>query len=122
MDTPSPETLTAEPCSGVSGYPEKVPVVVKRESLYWHGLKLKQRVTNRTVAIVRRDAEYPAMFRVHLTDHASDICNLARAREAAVDLAVRILNGEVGYHRQRQRRRRKAEITPPHCNVGGSVQ
>jgi hypothetical protein len=43
---------------------------------------------------------------VHIApDHVTDLVNLTRAKDAAVGLTLAMLNGEVGYRRQRRPRR-----------------
>jgi hypothetical protein len=99
------ERISAAPTAH-SGRCQKPPVAFKAAEQVWDGLTLRLRSSNRELAVLKRDSEYPALFRVHVApDYVTDLANLTRAKEAAVGLTLAMLNGEVGYRRQRRPRR-----------------
>ena len=62
-----------------------------RHDLKWHGHQLK--LKSRVLATVEPDGRYVGMYRVRLPDgHLTDMVNLTRAKDAAMELAVNRLN------------------------------
>src|SRR5262249_1307610 len=62
-----------------------------RHDLKWHGRQLK--LKSRVLATVEPDGRYVGMFRVRLpSGRLTDMVNLARAKGAAMELAVNQLN------------------------------
>jgi hypothetical protein len=60
----------------------------------WHGLQLRLK-SGRLLATVEPDAKWPKMYRVRLPDgQLSDMINLSRAKDAAMSLAMDVLNGK----------------------------
>ena len=106
LDTPDrKERISAAP-TAQSGWRQKPPVAFKAAELVWDGLTLRLRSSNRELAVLKRDNEYPNLFRVHISpDRVTDLVNLTRGKDAAVGLTLAMLNGEVGYRRQRRSRR-----------------
>ncbi len=103
--TPRRKSLTSDASAAQSGGLQKGPPIYKAENLIWHGFKLRLRSSNRDLAIIRPDAA-TNLFRVHLApDHITDLLNLVRAKDAAVGLALAILNREDLHKRQRTRRK-----------------
>jgi hypothetical protein len=74
-------------------------------NLVWHGLKLHLRMSDRVLAVLNADPEYPNLYRVHYgVDQISDVINQTRAKDAAVSFALAALNGEAAVKQQKQRR------------------
>lgn len=70
-----------------------------RHELSWRresdGTQTLQRTGSRVVLLrVVPDGTYPGMWRVRLPTGHSDMANLSRAKEAAVGVALSILNGK----------------------------
>ena len=62
-----------------------------RHDLKWHGRQLK--LKSRVLATVEPDGRYVGMFRVRLpSGRLTDMVNLTRAKDAAMELAVNQLN------------------------------
>jgi hypothetical protein len=81
----------------------------KPRALVWEGMRLRLRSSKRFLAVVKPDAGYPNLYRIHLApDHLSDLLNLTRAKEAAVALALTMLNREVATKQARNAHRPKA--------------
>jgi hypothetical protein len=59
--------------------------------LVWDGLKLK--LGARVTATIEPDAHWPGMWRVRFGGKLSDMANLSRAKDAAISLVLRELNG-----------------------------
>jgi hypothetical protein len=63
-----------------------------RQDLKWDGLKLRLK-SGRLLATVEPDAKWPKMYRVRLPDgHVTDMVNLSRAKDAAMELTINRLN------------------------------
>jgi hypothetical protein len=63
-----------------------------RHDLRWDGPRLRLR-SGRLLATIVPDPEWNGMWRVHLPDgHVSDMVNLTRAKDAALSLALALLN------------------------------
>jgi hypothetical protein len=61
----------------------------------WDGLQLRLK-SGRLLATVEPDSKWPKMFRVRLPNgHLTDMVNLSRAKDAAVSLAMQVLNGDI---------------------------
>jgi hypothetical protein len=104
VDIPRRETRTRTPSAGLSLPCQTAARVFNVEALIWHGV----RSSNRDLAVIKRDLKYPDLFRVYLTpNRVTDLLNLARAQEAAVDLALATLNREVIHKRSRKQRRQQ---------------
>jgi hypothetical protein len=56
----------------------------------WTGNEL--RLGRRTIAAIEPDAEWPGMWRAKIGDHLTDMANRTRAKDAAMCLALGILN------------------------------
>jgi hypothetical protein len=62
--------------------------------LVWDGLQLRLRTVDGPVmATVVEDANWPGMWRVRLGRRLSDMANLSRAKDAAISIVLRGLNG-----------------------------
>jgi hypothetical protein len=106
VDTPSPKERTSAAPASQSGPCQTPSPVLTAGNLVWDGLRLRLRSSNRELAVLKPDAEYPSLFRVHIApDHVTDILNLTRARDAAVGLTLAMLNGEVAHKRASRPRR-----------------
>jgi len=62
------------------------------QDIKWDGLRLRL-CTGRLLATVQADDRWAGMYRVLLSDgHLTDMVNLARAKDAAISLAITELN------------------------------
>jgi hypothetical protein len=69
--------------------------------------RLYLRSSNRALATVKPDVEYPNLCRAHVgPDVVTDILNLTRCKDAGVLLSLRMLNGEDAHRRTRRTRAR----------------
>jgi hypothetical protein len=60
----------------------------------WDGLQLRLK-SGRLLATVEPDPKWPKMYRVRLPNgHLTDMVNLSRAKDAAMSLAMAVLNGD----------------------------
>jgi len=102
-ENPVPETLadagrvmtapTSKARQRASAGPLSGHIYVSKE-LVWDGriLRLGSK-RGRARATIEPDAEWPGMFRVLMPDgHLSDMVNLSRAKDAALSLALAVLN------------------------------
>jgi hypothetical protein len=65
----------------------------RRRLLRWCGHQLYRPGSDVPVAEIAPDAKWPGMWRVRMADgRLSDMVNLTRARDAAMELAVAVLN------------------------------
>ena len=80
---------------GLPGCSQKPPTTYKASNLVWQGLRLHLRVSDRTLAVLKPDANHPNLYRVCILDHLGDLTKLTRAREAAIALALETLNSEI---------------------------
>ena len=62
-----------------------------RNDFVWDGLKLK--LGARVTATIEPDANWPGMWRVRFGGMLSDMANLSRAKDAAISIVLRSLNG-----------------------------
>lgn len=59
----------------------------------WDGYRLFVRRSGRPLATIVPDTEWPGMWRVRMPDgRLSDMVNLTRAKDAALSLALAVLN------------------------------
>jgi hypothetical protein len=66
-----------------------MPTVYGRNNFVWDGLTLRVGKRGKVVAQVVPDPDFQRMYRVRLPDgHLSDMCNLTRAKDAALSLAA----------------------------------
>lgn len=105
VDSQTPRKAAQRASAGQSGCPQKPPNPYRREALVWQGLRLRLRVSDRTLALLKPDTDHPNLYRVCILDHVSDLTNLTRAREAAVAFALETLNGEIAVKQTRKQRR-----------------
>jgi hypothetical protein len=64
--------------------------------LVWDGLQLRLRsIDGRVMATVEPDDNWPGMWRVRFGGKLSDSANLSRAKDAAISLVLRELNGDI---------------------------
>jgi hypothetical protein len=103
-----PERRTQTPRMSLTGLSQNGAPIFKPKNLIWHGLRLRLQSSNRDLCVVGRDVEYPELFRVHFVDHISDLLNLSRAKDAAVRLALSILNQEAAHKQTRKHHRTRA--------------
>jgi hypothetical protein len=69
------------------------PADWRRRMLRWRGRQLYRPGSDVPVAEIVPDAKWPGMWRVRTADgRLSDMVNLTRARDAAMELAVAVLN------------------------------
>jgi hypothetical protein len=102
LDTRTPRKATQRASAGLSGGPQKAASIYKRTDLVWQGLRLHLRVSHRTLAALKPDADHPNLYRVCILDHVSDLANLTRARETAIAFALETLNGEIAVRKLRK--------------------
>jgi hypothetical protein len=105
LDSRTPQKATQRASAGLAGCPQKPPHTYKRTDLVWQGLRLRLRVSDRTLAVLTPDADHPNLYRICMLDLVSDLANLTRAREAAVALALETLNGEIAVKQARKLRK-----------------
>jgi hypothetical protein len=98
----TPRKATQRASAGLSGGPQKAASIYKRTNLVWQGLRLHLRVSHRTLAALKPDADHPNLYRVCILDHVSDLANLTRARETAIAFALETLNGEIAVRKLRK--------------------
>jgi hypothetical protein len=68
-----------------------------RSDLRWNGLALHLGRRAQSLLTVVPDARWPGMYRIRLRDgRLSDMVNLARAKDAAADVALSELNNSKG--------------------------
>jgi hypothetical protein len=92
---PLPRNSIPGAVRGLPGCSQKPPTTYKASNLVWQGLRLHLRVSDRTLAVLKPDANHPNLYRVCILDHLGDLTNLTRAREAAIALALETLNSEI---------------------------
>jgi hypothetical protein len=67
--------------------------IYSTNSLEWRGDGLHLHGKGKPVMTIEPDAKYPAMWRVQLPDgHLTDMVNRTRAKDAAMSIALGILN------------------------------
>jgi hypothetical protein len=65
----------------------------RRSGFVWAGYELRLGKRGRLLASIEPDPEWPGMWRVRLPNgHLTDMVNLARAKDAAIALALADLN------------------------------
>lgn len=102
-DSLPPQTTHPAPSLSDGGGADKASRVFKADNLMWDGMRLRLRTSERVLAVLRRDVEYPTLWRAHVgCDHITDLVNLTRAKDAAMCLAIAMLNGEVAIKQSRK--------------------
>jgi len=74
--------------------PAKRGRVFCSKELIWDGLTLRLGSRGRVLATVEPDSKWPGMYRVRHDRKLTDMANKSWAKEAAVSIALRKLNGE----------------------------
>lgn len=115
LDKPGSRALTAlQPRA-----PQKHKSIVGGDRLCWRrdgsALALYHGKSQNTLVHIEPDPIWPEMFRVRSRVAVSDLCNLTRAKDAALAIALRHLNSEVQEKRSdgTHIRARRSGVAPP---------